>query len=100
MSFQISRFVLHLDFGTIYLSTIVNIAMPRYTRSFQKNHSNSVHYNDQLHIETIKLYYMMLTPMCFYLVLVVGLVCANDTESYVGGSVATGRASQAEQGKG
>jgi hypothetical protein len=38
-------------------------------------------------------------PMCFYLVVVVGLVCPNDTESYVGGSVATGRASQAETGR-
>jgi hypothetical protein len=39
-------------------------------------------------------------PMCFYLVVVVGLVCTNDPESYVGGSVATGRASQAEQVEG
>jgi hypothetical protein len=39
-------------------------------------------------------------PMCFYLVVVVGLVCANDSESYVGGSVATGRVSQAEQVEG
>jgi hypothetical protein len=39
-------------------------------------------------------------PMCFYLVVVVGLVCANDPESYVGGRVATGRASQAEQVEG
>jgi hypothetical protein len=38
--------------------------------------------------------------MCFYLVVVVGLVCINDTESYVGGSVATGRVSQAEQVEG
>jgi hypothetical protein len=35
--------------------------------------------------------------MCFCLVVVVGVVCANDPESYVGGSVAAGRASQAEQ---
>jgi hypothetical protein len=34
--------------------------------------------------------------MCFYVVVVVGLVCANDPESYVGGSVAIGRVSQAE----
>jgi hypothetical protein len=41
--------------------------------------------------------YHLIPPMCFYLVVVVGLVCANDPKSYVGGSVATGRASQAEQ---
>jgi hypothetical protein len=35
--------------------------------------------------------------MCFYFVVVVGLVCANDPESDVGGSVAAGRVSQAEQ---
>jgi hypothetical protein len=38
--------------------------------------------------------------MCFYLVMVVGLVCANDPESYVSGNVATGRASQVEQVEG
>jgi hypothetical protein len=38
--------------------------------------------------------------MCFYLVVVVGLVYANDPESYVGGSLATGRASEAEQVEG
>jgi hypothetical protein len=37
---------------------------------------------------------------CFHLVMVVGLVCTNDPESYAGGSVATGRASQAGQFKG
>jgi hypothetical protein len=35
--------------------------------------------------------------MCFYLVVVVGLACINDTENYVGGSVANGRVSQVEQ---
>jgi hypothetical protein len=34
---------------------------------------------------------------CFHLVVVVGFVCTNDPESYAGGSVATGRASQAGQ---
>jgi hypothetical protein len=38
--------------------------------------------------------------MCFYLVVVVGLVCANDPESYVDGSVATGSVSKAEQVEG
>jgi hypothetical protein len=38
--------------------------------------------------------------MCFYLVVVVGLVCANDPESYVSGSVTTGRAIQAEKVEG
>jgi hypothetical protein len=38
--------------------------------------------------------------MCLYLVVVVGLVLANDAGSYVGGSVATGRASQDEQVEG
>jgi hypothetical protein len=38
--------------------------------------------------------------MCFYLVVVVGLVCTNDPESYVGGSIATGRVSQTEQVEG
>jgi hypothetical protein len=38
--------------------------------------------------------------MCFYLFVVVGLVCAIDSESYVGGSVVIGRASQAEQVEG
>jgi hypothetical protein len=38
--------------------------------------------------------------MCFYLVVVVGLMCANDPESYVGGSVATGTVSEAEQVEG
>jgi hypothetical protein len=37
---------------------------------------------------------------CFHLVVVVGLVCTNDPESDAGGSVATGRASQAGQVKG
>jgi hypothetical protein len=37
--------------------------------------------------------------MCFYIV-VVGLVCANDPESYVGGSTATDRAFQAEEVEG
>jgi hypothetical protein len=41
-----------------------------------------------------------LPPMCFYLVVVVGLACTNDPESYVGGSVATGRVSQTEQVEG
>jgi hypothetical protein len=36
----------------------------------------------------------------FHLVVVVGLVCTNDPESYAGGIVATGRASQAGQVKG
>jgi hypothetical protein len=39
-------------------------------------------------------------PMCFYLVVVVGLACTNDPESYVGGSVATGRVSQTKQVEG
>jgi hypothetical protein len=39
-------------------------------------------------------------PMCFYLVVVVGLACTNVPESYVGSSVATGRASQTEQVEG
>jgi hypothetical protein len=34
------------------------------------------------------------------LVVVVGLVCANDPESYVGSSIATGRASQAKKVEG
>jgi hypothetical protein len=38
--------------------------------------------------------------MCLYLVAVVGLMCANDPEGYVGGSAATGRTSQAEQFEG
>jgi hypothetical protein len=38
--------------------------------------------------------------MCFYLVAVVGLVRASDPESYIGGSVATGRISQAKQVEG
>jgi hypothetical protein len=38
--------------------------------------------------------------MCFYLAVLVGLVCANDPASYDGGSVATGRVSQAEQVEG
>jgi hypothetical protein len=38
--------------------------------------------------------------MCFYLVVVVGLACTNDPESYVGGSVATGRVSETEQVEG
>jgi hypothetical protein len=38
--------------------------------------------------------------MCFYLVVEVGLECANDPESYVDGSIATGRISQAEQVEG
>jgi hypothetical protein len=37
---------------------------------------------------------------CFHLVVVVGPVCTNDPESYAGGSVATGMASQAGQDKG
>jgi hypothetical protein len=39
-------------------------------------------------------------PMCFYLVVVVGLACTNEPESYVGGSIATGRVSQTEQVEG
>jgi hypothetical protein len=39
-------------------------------------------------------------PMCFYLVVVVGLACTNDLESYVGGTVATGRVSQTEHVEG
>jgi hypothetical protein len=48
----------------------------------------------------LNLNYGFETPMCFYLVVVVGLVCATDLESYVGSSVATGKASQAEQVEG
>jgi hypothetical protein len=36
---------------------------------------------------------------CPRLVVAVGLACSNDLKSYAGGSVATGRVSQAEQVK-
>jgi hypothetical protein len=44
--------------------------------------------------------YQLLPPMYFYLVVVVGLACTNDLESYVGSSIVTGRVSLAKQVKG
>jgi hypothetical protein len=51
-------------------------------------------------IQIKNIVYIFPLPMCFYLVVVVGLACTNDPESYVAGIVATGRVSQAEQVEG
>jgi hypothetical protein len=45
--------------------------------------------------------YMFLLPhrWCLHFIVVVGFECSRDPESYAGGSVATGRATHAEQVK-
>jgi hypothetical protein len=46
-------------------------------------------------------YYIFSAPRwCLYFDVVVGLAGSNDPESYAGGSIATGRVTQAEQVEG